>query len=83
MTKRKIPKIMFVVWKDACCHPDRNISPDEIDEFRHIIIESAGILIKNDSKGVVLAPIRDQEGESTGFPLCIPAEYIIYKKYVK
>ncbi len=97
MKKKLFPphrKIVAIWWKDACSYSQRGIPKDEVkdSETRSVMILSAGIVLRDDDEGVVIAlsentvPLTNSPGEPEidhDFILCIPHEYIKKKKYLK
>jgi len=85
VSKRKIPKVIYVVWKDACSWHDDNIDVGRFNDkaTRSAMQESSGIMLKDDAEGVVIAQSRRPGEVFIDGPLCIPREYIKYKKYLK
>ena len=83
MPNSKRPKIVYVKWNDAHSK-EKWFKEKDFDnkKSRQWIVESAGILIKDDSEGIVLSPFTTKEwGERESRDnLVIPKSYIIEKR---
>jgi hypothetical protein len=80
MAKRSL---VWVWWKDACHNSQGWTSADDIDTGKRFHCETAGMFVKEDKNGLVLATDYDSETEQWRSFTFIPKAMIKKKKVIK